>query len=280
MNSQVPHTHGGTDASECTPFGTRCAPTQAPQADETLTEFVRDHRRNEVQEPGPILPDERHWPGRTRVKCDSNRCNFYAVGRTWFQAVELHEAHVAEALATHVRTIRAEREDGEAEPLFLLLRLLLTDEYGDEATGSLSRIVYALGRRDATIRADAEQAAERWRKAIASIGYGDNKTEPQISPEEFVREFERINADAAEWRESQQWRIECRLAGHPEDEDCAEHDPTLRAEQAAARALVEAADAVELACSHFLAFYAGTRGMCGYCEQAADLIRERAGRLS
>lgn len=70
--------------------------------------------------------------------------------------------------------------------------------------------------------------AERWRQAIASIGYGDNKTEPQISPEEFVREFERIDTDAAEWRESQQWRIECHLAGHPDDQDCVERDPTIR----------------------------------------------------
>ena len=48
-------------------------------------------------------------------------------------------------------------------------------------------------------------------------------------------------AEASEWRESQRWRDECHDAGHPDDEDCYEHDPalvllTLRAKVAAVEA--------------------------------------------
>ena len=93
--------------------------------------------------------------------------------------------------------------------------------------------------------AEAEVVTLRanWRHVTKSLGYGDGVTEPQIGHVEFVAECERQFSEASEWRESQRWRDECHDAGHPDDEDCYEHDPalvllTLRAKVAAVEALV------------------------------------------
>ena len=45
----------------------------------------------------------------------------------------------------------------------------------------------------------------------------------------IVEWVEALGRDANEWGESQAWRIDCALAGHPDDEDCHEHDPSLAA---------------------------------------------------
>ena len=92
--------------------------------------------------------------------------------------------------------------------------------------------------------AEAEVGTLRanWRHVTKSLGYGDGVTEPQIGHVEFVAECERQFSEASEWRESQRWRDECHDAGHPDDEDCYEHDPalvllTLRAKVAAVEAV-------------------------------------------
>lgn len=97
--------------------------------------------------------------------------------------------------------------------------------------------------RDRSESAEAEVGTLRanWRHVTKSLGYGDGVTEPQIGHVEFVAECERQFSEASEWRESQRWRDECHDAGHPDDEDCYEHDPalvllTLRAKVAAVEA--------------------------------------------
>ena len=92
--------------------------------------------------------------------------------------------------------------------------------------------------------AEAEVGTLRanWRHVTTALGYGDGITEPQIGHRDFVAECERQFSEASEWRESQRWRDECHDAGHPDDEDCYEHDPalvmgTLRARLAAVEAL-------------------------------------------
>ncbi len=113
----------------------------------------------------------------------------------------------------------------------------------------------AYARRKSALAADSHARAEsaeaevatlraNWRHVTKSLGYGDGVTEPQIGHVEFVAECERQFSEASEWRESQRWRDECHDAGHPDDEDCYEHDPalvllTLRAKVAAAEALAD-----------------------------------------
>lgn len=113
---------------------------------------------------------------------------------------------------------------------------------------SASRRLTRLGQCDLDLlmraeAAEAEVATLRanWRHVTKSLGYGDGVTEPQIEHRDFVAECERQFAEASEWRESQRWRDECHDAGHPDDEDCYEHDPalvllTLRAKVAAVEA--------------------------------------------
>lgn len=71
-----------------------------------------------------------------------------------------------------------------------------------------------------------------WRMVTSRLGYGDGITEPQIGFGEFLRECEEKFSEASDWRESQRWRDDCAAAGHPDDEDCFEHDPALRLERA------------------------------------------------
>ena len=55
-----------------------------------LADVAREHRRNEVDEPG-----HGHLPIFWRVKCESNACEFYAERPTWFEVCAAHEAHLA-----------------------------------------------------------------------------------------------------------------------------------------------------------------------------------------
>ncbi|HET7327866.1 MAG TPA: hypothetical protein VFJ14_11350 [Nocardioidaceae bacterium] len=80
----------------------------------------------------------------------------------------------------------------------------------------------------ARIRAEAETTH---RDLTSRLGFGDNITERQADNDTIVAWFEEQSRDAKEWQESQLWRDDCYLAGHPEDEDCPEHDPILLAEQ-------------------------------------------------
>ncbi|HQA24501.1 MAG TPA: hypothetical protein PKW13_12350 [Rhodoglobus sp.] len=75
--------------------------------------------------------------------------------------------------------------------------------------------------------AEVRSLRANWRMVTTALGYGDGITEPQIEHRDFVAECERQFAEASEWRESQRWRDECHEAGHPDDEDCYEHDPVL-----------------------------------------------------
>ena len=91
--------------------------------------------------------------------------------------------------------------------------------------------------------AEVRSLRANWRMVTTALGYGDGITEPQIEHRDFVAECERQFAEASEWRESQRWRDECHDAGHPDDEDCYEHDPalvllTLRAKVAALQVAV------------------------------------------
>lgn len=106
--------------------------------------------------------------------------------------------------------------------------------------------------------AEVRSLRANWRMVTTALGYGDGITEPQIEHRDFVAECERQFAEASEWRESQRWRDECHEAGHPDDEDCYEHDPalvllTLRAKVAAAEAL------------HWK-----VGGACSHCSQRSD----------
>lgn len=126
--------------------------------------------------------------------------------------------------------------------------------------------------------AEAEVVTLRanWRHVTKSLGYGDGVTEPQIGHVEFVAECERQFSEASEWRESQRWRDECHDAGHPDDEDCYEHDPalvlvTLRARLAAVEALIGEADVT----SEFLAASGDTHdaAMAGAVTAVTEQIR-------
>ena len=100
--------------------------------------------------------------------------------------------------------------------------------------------------------AEVRSLRANWRMVTTALGYGDGITEPQIEHRDFVAECERQFAEASEWRESQRWRDECHEAGHPDDEDCYEHDPVLAL--VALRAKVAAVEAlhwdVEGKCAH------------------------------
>lgn len=81
------------------------------------------------------------------------------------------------------------------------------------------------------------------RDLTSRLGFGDGITEPMADNDTIVEWFEQRTIEAREWWESQRWRDDCSAAGHPDDEDCWEHDPALRlarAEAALASAKAEA----------------------------------------
>jgi len=59
------------------------------------------------------------------------------------------------------------------------------------------------------------------------LGFGPGFQEPKADNDTIIAFYEQESRDASEWRESQQWRGECALNGHRDDEDCYEHDPML-----------------------------------------------------
>lgn len=100
--------------------------------------------------------------------------------------------------------------------------------------------------RTMTERAERAEAAlaeaeQRHRDLVSRLGFGDNITEPMADNDTIVAWFDQQGAEAIEWRESQAWRIDCELAGHPQDDDCRECDPAF-AEQRGARRVVEAVE--------------------------------------
>lgn len=72
---------------------------------------------------------------------------------------------------------------------------------------------------------DEQVAIERLRDLTRRLGFGDGITEPQADNDTIVAWFEEQGREADEWREHESWRIDCIMAGHPEDEDCPEHGP-------------------------------------------------------
>lgn len=76
---------------------------------------------------------------------------------------------------------------------------------------------------------------ELHRDLTRRLGFGDNVTEPQADNDTIVAHFDRVTAEASEWHETQLWRLDCLDAGHPDDEDCYVHDPSLRLYRAEAQ---------------------------------------------
>ena len=68
----------------------------------------------------------------------------------------------------------------------------------------------------------------RLRNLTSRLGFGDGVTEPQADNDTIVGWVEERERLAAEWDEHERYRIDCSLAGHPDDEDCAIHDPHHR----------------------------------------------------
>jgi hypothetical protein len=73
--------------------------------EDALAGITKVHRPNYVTEGVWSLDPERSTL-RTRVKCDGADCDFYAEERSWYAALDLHSAHLAQVLAEYV----AERE--------------------------------------------------------------------------------------------------------------------------------------------------------------------------
>lgn len=100
--------------------------------------------------------------------------------------------------------------------------------------------LYEDARDDLRMTEAALSAAESARDAaegalsdlVSRLGFGDNVTEPMADNDTVVRWVDEQVTEASEWRESQSWRNDCVLAGHPDNEDCYEHDPARRLEAA------------------------------------------------
>lgn len=86
-----------------------------------------------------------------------------------------------------------------------------------------------LAARPAPALAERDDLRARLRDLTSRLGYGDGVTEPMADNDTIVRGIEQVQADAREWHEHEQWRADCAEAGHPEDKDCAVHDPHHRA---------------------------------------------------
>lgn len=70
------------------------APEPVEQAAEVrMLAFLAEHRRNEIED---IIGGRA--PARWRVKCDGDRCSFYAEADRWYDACAAHEAHLTAAL--------------------------------------------------------------------------------------------------------------------------------------------------------------------------------------
>lgn len=91
----------------------------------------------------------------------------------------------------------------------------------------------------------AADAAGRLRDLTSRLGFGDGITEPQADNDTVVAWFDGCRREADEWRESQRWREGCALAGHPDDEDCYEHDPQFAYQRGMVEGARQVADAVK-----------------------------------
>lgn len=85
------------------------------------------------------------------------------------------------------------------------------------------------------VKAERDEALARHRDLASRLGFGDNITEPMADNDTIVEWHEEQSRDANEWQESQLWRNDCYVKGHPSDEDCYECDPALRLEKAEAQ---------------------------------------------
>ena len=65
-------------------------------AREELAAHLHEHRPNYVTEKVGLLIYPSGW--RTRVKCEGNRCDFYAEDESWYSALAKHDEHAADAL--------------------------------------------------------------------------------------------------------------------------------------------------------------------------------------
>ena len=132
-------------------------------------------------------------------------------------AADLHAEPTPDLIAENER-LRHERDD-------------LMHGTREFVANTVSRQTAALGAEVERLRRERDEARaqrDEWREVVASLGFGDGHTEPQATPEQFQHAMERTLSDQSEWHESQLWRDACAMAGHPDDEDCAVHDPAIR----------------------------------------------------
>jgi hypothetical protein len=147
-----------------------------------------------------------------------------------------------------------------AEPDFAAIILALLD-HGDAAEADRAALAARLAK---SVRNHTD--------LVSRLGFGDNITEPMADNDTIVAWFAERVREADEWRESQRWRDECYAAGHPEDQDCYEHDPARRLERAEAR-LAEVEGEVERLRGEHLAFTRALGFGDGVTEPAATLAQ-------
>lgn len=149
------------------------------------------------------------------------------------EALRVDEANTRMGL--ELTAARAEME--ELQPHVMIDALYL----GGERINGLQANLDAAIKRTEAAEAERDRLRADYRRLTSTLGYGDGINEPQADVGTLIRELERTASEASEWRDSQLWRNDCYDAGHPDDEDCWEHDPTLRLDAAIKRA--EAAEA-------------------------------------
>lgn len=160
------------------------------------------------------------------IGCDDDRPEGHICGSdclaqdTWLRGLPMPDAHATETLA-EVRLT-----DAEVDYLYPRWQQRVSFTH---LTAAVARILAAR-----IVQARAGEEAHR--DLVRRLGFGDNITEPMADNDTIVAWFEQQSRDANEWQESQLWRNDCYEAGHPDDEDCYEHDPALRLERAEARA--------------------------------------------
>jgi hypothetical protein len=161
--------------------------------------------------------------------------------QTRFDHETTHEAHRAHLAAVLTQRIEADRA-ALAARLAEGPKQRLCSQCGEQMS-----VMVKVGTQDGWCSACLDEAAEGpavtrlaevmrdYTDLVSRLGFGDNRTEPMADNDTIVAWFEQQSRDANEWQESQRWRDECYAAGHPEDQDCYEHDPARRLEQAEAR---------------------------------------------
>lgn len=114
-----------------------------------------------------------------------------------------------------------------------------------------------------TEHADTLQAEHR--DLTHRLGFGNNITEPQADNDTIVKWYDERSNEAAEWRESQSWRNDCYDAGHSDDEDCYEHDPSLKLIAVVARASAAEAALAEVRAIHQPTYEPDGLSLCLAC---------------